>query len=50
MRTHNNVMLQVHGLSLYAFCASTLVIAWLSECIHFIYFTRDITPFLLYYY
>ena len=50
MRTRNNVMLQVHGLSLYAFCVSTLVIAWLSEDTHFIYCTPDVTPFLLYYY
>jgi hypothetical protein len=50
MRTRNNVMLQVHGPSLCAFCASTLVIARLTEGIYFIYCTPDATLFLLYYY
>ena len=50
MRTRNNVMLQVHVLPLYAFCASTLVTAWLSEGIYSIYSTHDVIPFLLYYY
>jgi len=50
MRTRNNVMLQVNVLPLYAFCASTLVTAWLSEGIYSICSKHDVIPFLLYYY
>jgi hypothetical protein len=48
MRTRKNFMLQVHSLSLYAFSASTLVIAWLSDGTYFVYFTLGLTLFLLY--